>query len=82
MALVRYRKLWETEEKVRYVVAPVPEEKYGVEFHKINNTLAPSHEKARALADALYGAIIRRQLKHDPNMTEVTQWPDSGEFNL
>lgn len=82
MALVRYRKLWETDQKVRYVVSPAPEEKYGVEFHKTNNTLAPSQEEARALADALFGAIIRRQLQHTPSMREVTEWPDSGDFRM
>jgi hypothetical protein len=82
MATVQYRKLWETEQKVRYAVATVPDEKSGVEFDKANNTLAPSEEKARGLADALLGAIIRRQLKHDPTMTEISEWPQSGEYRL
>lgn len=82
MALVQYRKLWQTEEKVRYVVMPVPEERYGVEFHLVNNTVAPSEQKATALANALLRAIIRLHPAQPLTLREMPGWPESGDFRL
>ncbi|GAB3313075.1 hypothetical protein EK0264_11600 [Epidermidibacterium keratini] len=82
MAIVQYRKLWETEDKVRYEVAPVPEEKYGVEYNKKTEELGVTHTEAQALGEALMMALIHRQMVHDPKMTHLTEFPTDGTFRL
>ncbi|GAB3313054.1 hypothetical protein [Epidermidibacterium keratini] len=78
--MIYYRKLWETEDKVRYEVEYLPEEKYAVEFDKINNRLGVNDPQAKALAEGLKSAIIHNQLRIDPQSKAITTWPENGEL--
>ncbi|GAB3310390.1 hypothetical protein EK0264_11560 [Epidermidibacterium keratini] len=82
MAIVQYRKLWETEDKVRYEVAPVPEEKYEVEYNKTTGEIRTNAKEALAIADSMIDNLVGQQLRNDPNMTRLTEFPETGAFRM